>query len=1528
MLNTSIPKRDRGKRELNNKVNQTSKVSGLKGNIKFHKGRVTTSSARASLNEHTRLKEADKYVIFNTGHMSVKQIWDELRAILPKDMSDGILKLNKVTGALGVQRIDMWVSNAIANTLKSALRERTRQRTPYFMKSIKQNHGQLYDGRRQVLSKWRIEPFKPWRDRKADPVQPNNPTSSVWRDNVMTLNINGFHSKSVELESLLHKEQISIACIQETLASPDAYPVKFNNYTTFAMPWKDGFRGMAILVRDHLTSYEVMRRNSSYIYVKVSGLKGIGKPLHLIGVYLPSGGNYSAERNKVMREIMLRVSFIRKRDPTSPIMILGDTNTETERIDKILKSGKIGLERFKPRGSPVSRFGANNELSAIDHIIVNDITARHFRRPRIFRQYALSDHRPVITRLRVMNGTLNEQKPPELVFDSLAGKKFARTLIHSNRFALLAETTLDTQDDLNKVNTEFVDIYQSTCKELGIIKPRVQCKPRMNKSLMKQLKHRNDTANKVCTLLAKGKLVPPKLNNTLEKSKSKFKASYKAWASEMEILQVKSVCESIRSNDYKTVWARIRNLTTTNVASKGISPVINKSGKLCTTDTDILAAIGEHYNSLANDDLGNSQNAKYWENKSVEHPTEFKESLNEPLEWREILMAIRSMNRNTAPSPKDLIHVNILKELGHEENLIWYYSQRPELTRLDAVQRALSEVELPEEPQTSMGMCIWKIIITVWELRVPPDQWNEVFICNLFKSGNPELLSNYRGISLIAVVLKVLLSVMARRLYREFNDEILVREQAGFRPNEEAVAQFIMFAEVIRRREINGLATYAIYVDFQKAFDKVPHEGLWKVLSEYGVGGAYLDILKNIYQHSKLTVRAGKLFSNSFGMGRGSRQGCPLSPLVYIIYSNDLLRLVSAGGVRVPGVPNNIEGGVCKGGTYADDLVGFEETLVNAETFIDNTHAWGEEWGMTMGLQKCGIQLFNGSDEQQQEFDRYKQPGASQTVSCPDGDIPCVDEYKYLGFTAMNDLGSMNSTNLIKFARIQAGKGMDVLQTLRPILRDRRWPMIVKVNVLRTILMSKMMYGSEWLGYKQSNAEPIQRIMNKGMKLALGCSSKSVEIHSFTLAYELGIPWVAVEQNAQRARIHAKLMYTNKFKTWLKVLNDHPIKSRQSTWVTGNTKWENSYVNKPEFKEKYNGVPLRPWAERGLESETQVRCNSYRVEGHELAMDVSSNFDRWGQKTHDAFGKLTITEVIQSAWSVTPLNEEPTYERMWRNKLTRDTNEKTELEWQHIQMVREVSLERCMTNQKSNKWDRYNKYEYGTTRGYIRTALSYPKLSIGLDWLIRIRTGSFPTLGRRIATLNVRGIKHGLKQGICPLCGEDLTSDYEWAHLLLSCTHPKVSLARENTLREPIDVISNQYSAYKAATQGECVFGNVDNTTNTCKFSDEESEVERVRAIYMTGGVELGVNLDYTRAFGHLDVLIGLSKPGFVFVAEFLKQVVSIYLKSLFIETGECDADRILDTVRANRFADPVLNLNSTVDGSESSLRGSSLNGF
>ena len=94
---------------------------------------------------------------------------------------------------------------------------------------------------------------------------------------------------------------------------------------------------------------------------------------------------------------------------------------------------------------------------------------------------------------------------------------------------------------------------------------------------------------------------------------------------------------------------------------------------------------------------------------------------------------------------------------------------------------------------------------------------------------------------------------------------------------------------------------YAVFVDLEKAYDRVDRAGLWLVMRQYGVTGRLLDAVKGMYEGCRASVKMGGM-SEYFKIDRGVRQGCVMSPWLFNLYMDACVRevrQVNVGGVRV-----------------------------------------------------------------------------------------------------------------------------------------------------------------------------------------------------------------------------------------------------------------------------------------------------------------------------------------------------------------------------------------------------------------------------------------------------------------------------------------------------------------------------------------------------------------------------------------------------------------------------------------------------
>ena len=243
--------------------------------------------------------------------------------------------------------------------------------------------------------------------------------------------------------------------------------------------------------------------------------------------------------------------------------------------------------------------------------------------------------------------------------------------------------------------------------------------------------------------------------------------------------------------------------------------------------------------------------------------------------------------------------------------------------------------------------------------------------------------NEYRGITLAPVVYKIYCSVLNARMtaWCERND-ILCDEQNGFRKGRSTIDHISTLTSIIESRKLARKQTFAAFIDFNKAYDRIDRSLLWSSLKKIGVRGNMLNAVRSLYRNVQCTVRINNNDSQWFPVRRGLRQGCVLSPLLFNIYINDLVELIKDSGLGV-----NL--GVEKVSVlaYADDLVLLADNEDDMNSMLAIINCWCNSNKMVVNPSKSKIVHFRG-------------PSTSRTSSqflCGDVELTISDSYAYLG---------------------------------------------------------------------------------------------------------------------------------------------------------------------------------------------------------------------------------------------------------------------------------------------------------------------------------------------------------------------------------------------------------------------------------------------------------------------------------------------------------------------------------------------------
>jgi hypothetical protein len=177
----------------------------------------------------------------------------------------------------------------------------------------------------------------------------------------------------------------------------------------------------------------------------------------------------------------------------------------------------------------------------------------------------------------------------------------------------------------------------------------------------------------------------------------------------------------------------------------------------------------------------------------------------------------------------------------------------------------------------------------VFEAERIPTDWSKGLIYPLFKGGERKNPDNYRGIYLLSIIGKVYTSILNQRLLDWCEKrEKFGEEQGGFRAHRATTDQAFILSELVRARRRRKLETHIAFLDIRKAYDTVSRDALWKRLMDCGVSGKMGRVIRSIYQVVESAVILGEELTEWFEVGLGVRQGCTLSPLLFLIFVEGL----------------------------------------------------------------------------------------------------------------------------------------------------------------------------------------------------------------------------------------------------------------------------------------------------------------------------------------------------------------------------------------------------------------------------------------------------------------------------------------------------------------------------------------------------------------------------------------------------------------------------------------------------------------
>ncbi|KAK2897556.1 hypothetical protein Q8A73_013936 [Channa argus] len=369
--------------------------------------------------------------------------------------------------------------------------------------------------------------------------------------------------------------------------------------------------------------------------------------------------------------------------------------------------------------------------------------------------------------------------------------------------------------------------------------------------------------------------------------------------------------------------------------------------------------------------------------------------------------------------------------------------------------KAVGPDDIPVEVWKCLGEVAVEFLTSLFnkilESERMSEDWRKSVLVPIFKNkGDVQSCGNYRGIKLMSHTMKLWERVVEARLRAEVN---ICEQQYGFMPRKSTTDAVFALRTLMEKYREGHRELHCVFVDLEKAYDRVPREELWYCMRTSGVAEKYVRVVQDMYESCKTVVRCAVGVTEEFKVEVGLHQGSALSPFLFALVMD---RLTDEVRQESPWTM-----------MFADDIVICSESREQVEENLERWRSALENRGMKLSRSKTEYMCVNERD-----------PGGM--VRLQGAEVKKVQDFKYLGSTVQSN-GECGKE--VK-RRVQAG--WNRWRKVSGVLCDKRVSARMKGKVFKTVVRPAMLFGLETVALKKRQEAELEVAELKMLRFSLG----------------------------------------------------------------------------------------------------------------------------------------------------------------------------------------------------------------------------------------------------------------------------------------------------------------------------------------------------------------------------------------------------------------------------------------------------------